>query len=143
MASRPRTNVPITGAKPENRPAPNVLTNAADTSRDAEKLISRPPSPFANPYGVVNVPAPSNDNFRRYQTAGLPAKERYGTPRGGYNVTDASVHSSTRTTKDEMAAVGYGENDTRSDNSIISGYPIPGAARRTGPDGQPNARRRK
>ncbi|MGO9590673.1 MAG: hypothetical protein ACLP3K_11600 [Candidatus Acidiferrales bacterium] len=125
------------------RPRSPVLSDAADTSRDAERQILQPPQPFANPYGTVNVPAPTNQNFQRAQRAGLPATGRYGTSKGGYVVSSASVHSGTRTSADEMAAVGYGPKDTRSDNPLISGFPIPGAARRTGPDGQPNARRRK
>ena len=134
---------PITGARPDMRPRAPVLSDAADTSRDAEKQIMQPPQPFANPYGTVNVPAPVNQNFQKAQRAGLPAKERYGTGHGGYVVSAASVHSGTRMSKDEMAAVGYGETETRSDNPIISGFPTRNNSPRVGGGNFPTSRRRK
>jgi hypothetical protein len=134
---------PITGARPDMRPRPPVLSDAADTSRDAEKQIMQPADPFANPYGPLNVPAPANQNFQKSQTAGLPSKERYGTAHGGYVVSSASVHSGTRMSKDEMAAVGYGENDTRSESPIISGFPTRNTSRKVGGGNFPTSKRRK
>lgn len=48
-------NRPITGTNTAMRPTPNVLTDAAATSRDAQKLVRQPPMPFQNPDNQLNV----------------------------------------------------------------------------------------
>jgi len=88
------------------RPRPPVLSDAADTSRDAQKQIMQPAQPFANPYGTVNVPAPVNQNFGRAQVAGLPAKNLNPKKAGGQITQDYSVCRGTDTTDDMLAAVG-------------------------------------
>lgn len=120
-----------------------VLTNAADTSRDAERIISQGPAIFANEYGIANVPAPPNRNFSRDQIAGLPS--RRGTSpsaQGGQATRDYSVHKGTSLSADEMAAIGYSASDTRSGNPIVSGRPTQNNTRRAGSGNQPRATRR-
>lgn len=48
---------PITGTNTAMRPTANVLSNAADTSRDAQKLVRQPPMPFQNPDNQLNTKA--------------------------------------------------------------------------------------
>jgi hypothetical protein len=50
--------MPITGTNTAMRPTPNVLSDAADTSRDGQKLIKAAPQPFQNKMGTPNLPAP-------------------------------------------------------------------------------------
>lgn len=125
------------------RPRPPVLTDAAATSRDAQNIVSRPPTPFDNPYGSANVPAPPNRNFSRDQIAGLPS--RRGTSpsaQGGQATRDYSVHKGTSLSADEMAAIGYSASDTRTGNPIVSGRPTQNNTRRAGSGNQPRATRR-
>lgn len=126
---------PITASRPAMRPRPPVLTDAADTSRDAQKLVRRPPEPFDNPYGAKNVPAPSNRNYS--QKAGLPGKGIYGTSRGGSEISNVGV-GNTSLSAAEMAAIGYGPNDTKGTWSIISGQPTRGNQRQAGMPGKTN-----
>ncbi len=122
--SAPVGNRPITASRPEHRPRPPVLFDAADTSRDAQKLIVRPPQPLDNPYGAKNVPAPANRNYS--QKAGLPARNLHGgAAHGGSEITQVGC-GNTSLSKDEMAAVGYGPNETKGSWSIISGQPTGG-----------------
>ena len=111
----PRTRqVPITGARPKYGPTPNVLTNAADTSRDAQRIVSQPPSPFQNPYGTVNAPAPANRNAEH--PYGLPAKSLSPASAGAQNKSNLM-------SDDEMMKIaGYEPTATKSSNPIISGY---------------------
>ena len=62
--AEPAGNSPITGVSRSspsriNAPRPSVLTNQARTSDGAQRIIPRPPMPFENPRGSVNVPAPT------------------------------------------------------------------------------------
>jgi hypothetical protein len=117
----PRTGYnPKTGAAPEMRPTPNVLSDAADTSRDAQRLVSQPPAPFQNPFGSVNVPAPTNarGSWREDSLDGSRGR-RVGC-------------ANTSLSDEEMAAIGYGPNDTKSNSPIISGQPLRNNARRAG-----------
>ena len=91
-----------TASRPAMRPRPPVLTDQ-NTSAAVQRMIPRPPTPFANPQGSLNVPAPTNRNFQKAQTAGLPAKGIYGTSKGGYNVTE---HSITKPYQTDWAAIG-------------------------------------
>lgn len=113
---------PITSSRPNLEPQAPVRSNAADTSRDAERIVSRNANQLSNPYGVVQTPAPANQNFRKAQTAGLPSSRTYGSAKGGYNVTEVGCDN-TSLSADEMSAIGYGENATKSNNPIISGFP--------------------
>lgn len=94
---------PITASRNPQRPVAPVRTDSADTSRDIERIISRPENQLSNPYGVVRVPAPANQNYS--QKAGLPAKGIRGSSHGGYEITDVGC-ANTRTTDDMLAAVG-------------------------------------
>jgi hypothetical protein len=86
-------------------PRPPVLSDAADTSKDAQRMISRPPMPFENPHGAVNVPAPVNRNASH--PYGLPAKTLLPKTAGANLVSNhASIHNGTATTDDMLAAVG-------------------------------------
>lgn len=51
-----KRGMPITGANTQMRPKPPVLTDAADTSRDAEKQVMQSPRPFANKTSVAQSP---------------------------------------------------------------------------------------
>ncbi len=52
--------MPITGARPENKPVRNVLSNQAETSLTAERQVRRPPMPFQTRNSAVSIPAPVN-----------------------------------------------------------------------------------
>jgi hypothetical protein len=111
---------PKSGARPDMRPRPPVLSDAADTSRDAQKLVRRPPSPFDNPYSAVNVPAPPNAGFSRAQrpygsTAGIR-------PRAGLATQPHSVPRA-GTTPDMLAAVGE-PRLPKGYNPVNSGFPL-------------------
>ena len=123
---------PITGAKPAMTPRPPVLSDAADTSRDAQKMVSRPPMPFENPYGTKNVPAPVNPAYR---STGSP-KELVNNGSNRH-----SIHNGTETTEDMLAAVGE-PRTPKGYNSIISGFPT-SAPRKVGSGNFPTAKRRK
>src|SRR5271170_4185518 len=60
MAITTKRGQPITGGRTAMQPRPPVLSDAADTSRDAQRQVMQPGQPFSNPYGTVNVPAPVN-----------------------------------------------------------------------------------
>lgn len=47
---------PITASNTAMRSKPPVLSDANDTSRDAQKQIKQPPQPFANPMGAKQAP---------------------------------------------------------------------------------------
>lgn len=134
--------VPISGARPEISLGRPIVPNAKDTSLDAQRMISAPPHPFTDNMTSAQIPAPSNRNFSKDQTAGLPAKSPYGTSRGGYVISDVSIHQGNKTTQDMLDAVGE-PRLPEGYNSIMNGRPIPGPARRTGPDSQPKSRGRK
>jgi len=125
---------PITGARPEERPRPPVLTDAADTSRDAQRIVDRPSMPMENPYGPKNVPAPPNRNFARDQLAGLPSNR--GTrpsAQGGQAATAYSVHNDTSLDAEQMAAIGESKATMpKANSSVHSGYPTRGNARKVG-----------
>jgi hypothetical protein len=105
-----------TASRPAMRPQAPVLSNQAETSRTAQRMIPRPPMPFENPMGPVNLPAPAHSQFRSDGNA-KESQKRYG------GASSASIHSGTSLSRDEMAAIGYGPKDTQSSNPIISGYP--------------------
>lgn len=130
----------ITGARPQNSPRPPVLTNQATTSEGAQRMIPRPPAPFDNPNGAVNVPAPVNRNFGGAQKAGLPAKGIYGTSHGGSTVTHVGC-ANTETTDEAFRAVGE-PRKPKGYNSIMSGHPTQGVTRKVGGGNFPKARRR-
>ena len=50
---------PITGTNTAMKTTRNVLTDAAHTSSDAEKLVKQPPMPFQNSQNQLNVSASS------------------------------------------------------------------------------------
>jgi hypothetical protein len=131
---------PITGSRTDMRPRPPVLSDAADTSRDAQKQILQPPQPFANRRGAEQTPAPANASFGRTQVAGLPAKNlRGGSSHGGSLVTHIGC-ANTETTDDMLAAVGE-PRKPKGYQSIISGSPL-NAPRKVGGGNFPKAKRR-
>jgi hypothetical protein len=125
MASNPRSGFnPKTGVARNSpsrtmRPKAPVLSDSAHTSSDAQKLVRRPPAPFDNPNSALNVPAPTNPQFR---SNGNP-RELVDKPRR-VGVANTSLSA------DEMAAIGYSPTATRSDNPIISGFRTRVARRR-------------
>jgi hypothetical protein len=95
----------ITGSSTRMQSRPPVLSNQAETSRTAQRMIPRPPMPFENPHGAVNVPAPVNRNASH--PYGLPAKTLLPKTAGANLVSNhASIHNGTATTDDMLAAVG-------------------------------------
>jgi hypothetical protein len=96
MAVTTKKGQPITASRNPQRPVAPVLTDAADTSRDAERIISRPENQLSNPYGVVRVPAPTN-----------PAYRSTGDPRERVNNGKPIGCANTQATEDEMLSVGY------------------------------------
>jgi len=105
-------------------PRPPVLSNQAETSRTAQRMIPRPPMPFENPMGSVNVPAPTH---RGYRSTGHPKE-----------LIDKKTNvgcANTSLTADEMAAIGYGPNDTKGTWSLISGHATKNNPRQAGRPG--------
>lgn len=126
---------PISGGAGQFRPTPNVLANAADTSRDAQRLVRASASPFQNRQGQLNVPVPSVSHNKAYGSTGGGTKPRpwgaaqpNSTPRAG-------------TTADMLAAVGE-PRLPRGYTSIISGYATK-PQRIIGGGNQPSAKGRK
>jgi hypothetical protein len=134
MAITKKGNQPITASRTAMRPRPPVLANQADTSNDAQKMVRRPPEPFADPQGQLNVP-PGRLN---YKTLGIPYEVQSRGPKPQSYGKLVGV-ANTSLSASEMAAVGYSPNATKSNSSIISGNPTRNAQRRTGPDSQPRA----
>ena len=109
-----------------------MLANQAETSLDLERRLSgKAPQPFTNRGGAATLAAPAHSSFG---STGSPreGQERYG---GG---NKHSVHSGTSLDAEMMAAVGYGPKDTRSNESIISGYPLKNTQRQAGRPGNVN-----
>ena len=52
--------IPLSGSRAQVKPYSEPMT--PDTSEQAERLLSKPPSPFANPQGAVHRPAPTSTN---------------------------------------------------------------------------------
>jgi hypothetical protein len=136
-------------SRPAMRPAPPVLSDAAHTSRDAQKIVRRPAMPFADPQGSLNTPAPTSNyvNTRKskdnvYYDGGSPVNPLQKA--GGYSVKEVGC-GNTSLSKEEMAAIGYGAKDTTSSDPIISGHPTRNAQRQSGTPGtrSKNASRRE
>ena len=108
-------------------PRAPVLSNQAETSRTAQRIIPRPPMPFENPMGSLNVPAPTH---RSYRSDGNPRELRDQKSNVGC--------ANTSLTADEMAAVGYGPNDTKGTWSLISGHATKNNQRQAGKPGKSN-----
>jgi hypothetical protein len=124
----PRTGYnPQTSSRPAMRPQAPVLSNQAETSRTAQRMIPRPPMPFENPQGSVNVPAPTHRGFR---STGNPKELNYQKTEVGCANTSLSAS--------EMAAVGYGPNDTKGTWSLISGHATKNNQRQAGKPGKSN-----
>lgn len=130
----PKTGVSPSSPSRSMRPQPPVLTDQR-TSEGAQRLISRPPSPFDNPYSAVNVPAPANPGERFSGDNATEGRTRW------LRSSSASIHSGTSLTKEEMAAIGYEPGDTKSTESIISGFPTKGNSRQSGMPGTNSPRK--
>ena len=139
MAIITKKGQPISGGAGQFRPRPPVLTNQATTSSDAQQITSRPASPFDNPYGSVNVPAPTNANDSH--PYGNPAKTLLP-KQAGARVEQYVGCGDTRTTKDMLDAVGEPRIPSGY-NSIMSGFPTRGSRRVIGNGNQPSAKGRR
>lgn len=124
---------PITGARPQMRPSRNVLSDAADTSRDAQELVRATPSPFQNRQGPVNLPVASHPDFR---VSGDFAKA------AAKGATGRNVSMKNAPTVN-FGAVGYanGPYKTRAGiHSVNSGFPMRGTQRVIGGGNQASAK---
>lgn len=131
----PRTGYnPQTASRPAMRSRPNVLTDQARTSADAQRKVPQNPQIFQNPQGPVNVPT----GRVRYSGLGVEyEKTRTGNAVPQSYGKKVGVAAAANTSADMMAALGYGANATTSSNPIISGRPLSGQSRRSGPSEQP------
>ena len=120
---------PISGGVGQFKPTPNVLSDAADTSRDAQKLVRANPSPFQNRQGPVNVPV----GRVNMQSLGIP----YGAP-GPVNARTRNVGTrvTAGTTAAMLAAVGE-PRLPKGYNPINSGFPTRGVQRTVGSGSTP------
>jgi hypothetical protein len=132
--AEPQGNRPITASRPAMRPEAPVLSNQAETSRTAQRMIPRPPMPFENPHGAANVPAPTNRNASH--PYGLPAKTLLPKTAGA-RIEQSLNCGNTETTADMLAAVGEPRMPSGY-NPIISGFPTSGAKRQSGRPGNAN-----
>jgi hypothetical protein len=134
---------PISGGAGQFRQTPNVLSNAADTSRDGQKLVKASPSPMQSRQGTMNVPAGVHQGFAKAQRPyGSPSNNL--TPRNSkasQPQTSFSIHKGTTSSASDLAAVGE-PRLPKGYNSIQSGYPMRGAVRTVGGGNQPSAKQR-
>jgi len=136
--SEPSGNRPITGVSRSSpirtqAPRPPVLTDQARTSAGAQRIIPRPPMPFENPQGSVNVPAPTNRTERFSGNNATEGRTRF------LRSSSASIHSGTSLSREEMAAVGYDPDATKGTWSLISGHATKNSPRQAGRPGKVNA----
>jgi len=134
---------PISGGRPQFRPTPNVLSDAADTSRDAQKFVKASPSPMQNRQGPMNVAAGVHQGFAKAQrpygsTSSnlMPRNSKASQPQASF-----SIHKGTTASASDLAAVGEARLP-KGYNSIQSGYPTRGAVRTVGGGNQPSAKQR-
>jgi hypothetical protein len=113
---------PISGGAGQFRPTPNVLSDAAATSRDAQKLVRASPAPFQNRQGSMNIPAPTHPSFR--------ANPQFSKDLLKYGATGRSVSVRNAPTVN-LGAVGE-PRLPKGYNPIISGFPTRGATRTAG-----------
>src|ERR1700693_2596065 len=100
--------IPISGGKPQFRPTPNVLSDTAHTSRDAQQFVKASPSPMQNRQGPMNVPAGVHEGFAKAQrpygsTSNnlIPRNSKASQPQ-----TSFSILKGTTTSASELAALG-------------------------------------
>jgi|SRR5579872_3444861 len=105
-------------------PRAPVLSNQAETSKTAQRIIPRPPMPFENPMGSLNVSAPTHPAYR---STGNPKELNYKKSNVGC--------ANTSLTAEEMRAVGYEPNDTKGTWSLISGHATKNNQRQAGRPG--------
>ena len=117
-----------TASKSAMRPKAPVLTNQATTSEGAQRTVRRPPMPFADPQGSLNVPAPRS---RDYRSDGSPSELRDRPKHVGCANTSLSA--------EEAAAVGYDPSDTKGTWSLISGHATKNNPRQAGKPGSRNS----
>jgi hypothetical protein len=117
-----KKNRPISGGAGQFRRTPNVLSDSAATSRDAQKLVRESPQPFQSRNGVLGVPAPTHPAFR---TASDFSKQGLA-----YGATGRSVSIKDRPTVN-LAAVGE-PRYPKGYNSVNSGFPMTGSPRVAG-----------
>ena len=108
---------PITASRNPQRPVAPVRADAADTSRDIERIISRPENQLSNPYGVVRVPAPANRNSAGHRRRGFRQRESTA------QVTAVISHSRRlrEHANNKRALAATGDTLPKGYNSIISG----------------------
>ena len=117
-----KKNRPISGGAGQFRRTPNVLSDSAATSRDAQKLVRESPQPFQSRNGVLGVPAPTQSQNRASADFA-----RDGMRFGG---TGKSVSIKNRPTVN-LAAVGE-PRLPKGYNSVNSGFPMTGSSRVAG-----------
>lgn len=125
---------PISGGAGQFRPTPPVLSNQATTSADAQRVVRQPPQPFQNAVGAAELPAPTNRNAAH--PYGTPAKTLLPKKAGARMEQNVGSASAANTSRDMLAAVGE-PRLPKGYNSIMSGRPTEGAARRVGNGSQP------
>jgi hypothetical protein len=141
MITKGKGKVPISGGRPQFRPTPNVLSDAAATSRDGQKLVRASPSPMQNRQGPMNISAPvhpyfdsNNRNSVYFDKGSAPNPLKKA---GGFTVSRPAAG----TTAQMLAAVGE-PRLPKGYNSIQSGYATRGATRTVGGGNQPSANQR-
>jgi hypothetical protein len=105
---------PISGGAGQFRPTPNVLSDAAATSRDGQKLAKQPPAPFQNRQGAAQIPAPTQ-SYNRASSDFAKDGMRFG-GRG----KSVSIHGKPTV---DLSAVGE-PRYPKGYNPIISGFPL-------------------
>lgn len=127
MAITRKKGQPITGSRTAMQSRKPVLANQAQTSRDAQKIVRRPPAPFDNPTGGLKTPT-GRLNYKslgigyEVQSSG-PKPQRYGSP--------------VMSDKEMLAAVGE-PRKPGGYNQVNNGFQNR-APRSTGPDSQRKA----
>jgi hypothetical protein len=120
---------PITASRTAMQPRAPVLANQAETSRDLQqRLRGQATQPFTNKGGAATLPVPTNPAYR---STGNPKELNYQIKSIGCGNTSLSA--------EQMDAVGYSPNATKSDNPIISGHPSRGNVRQVGKPGSRNS----
>lgn len=123
-------NAPISGGKGQFRPTPNVLSDAAATSSDAQKLVRASESPFQNRQGAAQIPAPAHPY---YKTGSNFAKQ--GLRYGGVPKRVGAAN----TGETNYAASGDRKPGGYKGNPIITGRPTSGGQRIAGDGNFPKA----
>lgn len=127
-----KSGKPISGGRPQFRPTPNVLSDAAQTSRDAQKLARSSPAPFQNRQGPANVPTGRLNMKTLGNAYETPSPVNAKTRNVGARVTPGTTADMLRAVGEPRLPKGY--------NPINSGYPNRNVSRAIGGGNQPSAK---